>query len=497
MLDDGAIEAAPQYADHPIGTRSAAAGMAIPLQDVSGLEDHLRHIATQIETLRRPCPFEGDVATLRRDLGEIKRTLAEAMPRCAVEVLEDQIRSLSSRVDRGRDGTDGVALAGVELRLARVCDALNRLAPAENVAGLEEEVAALARKIDVVASHGTDPATMQQLETAISELRRVSERVASGDALTKLATEVRTLADKIDRFDTAVSGMDAVSALERRMEALGGTLTEYAANVGRSAAPNVEALMHNVSERLERLQAVRADQAAFDHLEEQIVRLTEKLEASDNRMAHLGDIERTLADMFLQIEDTRAGAIEAAERAAKAAAREFTVAEAGEQVAVELLQRDLMDLRENQSDSDRRTQQTLESVHGAVQRMVDRMAGMDFSRPADLRSGAAPVEAAVAPPPSRAVTVADRPHPRRRARPRRWRRRPPGAAFSTRDRPCAGERAAPIDPTLPADTPLEPGSGAPRGRPGTTPAERIAASEAALGPSSPVPRRSGARRQTS
>jgi localization factor PodJL len=43
----------------------------------------------------------------------------------------------------------------------------------------------------------------------------------------------------------------------------------------------------------------------------------------------------------------------------------------------------------------------------------------------------------------------------------------------------------PINPDLPPDHPIEPGSGAPRGRP-ATPAERIAASEAALGPIKPA-----------
>jgi localization factor PodJL len=49
--------------------------------------------------------------------------------------------------------------------------------------------------------------------------------------------------------------------------------------------------------------------------------------------------------------------------------------------------------------------------------------------------------------------------------------------------PVADRR--PIDPSLPPDHPLEPGSGAGRGRGGHSPADRIAASEAALGPSRP------------
>jgi hypothetical protein len=46
-----------------------------------------------------------------------------------------------------------------------------------------------------------------------------------------------------------------------------------------------------------------------------------------------------------------------------------------------------------------------------------------------------------------------------------------------------GERR-PIDPNLPPDHPLEPSTAA-RGRIGNSPADRIAASEAALGPAKP------------
>jgi localization factor PodJL len=445
--------------------------LGIPLQNVSGLEQQLRAITQQIESLRRPCAVETDVAALRQELAGIRQTLADAMPRCAVEVLETQIRALASRVDRGRESSDGIALAGVERRLASVCETLNRLAPAENLAGLEEEVGALARKIDTVATQGTDPATMQQLETAIAELRRVSERVASGEALTKLANEVRTLSEKIDRFDYAGSGRDALSALERRMEVLAGTLTDYATNVSRSSVPDVEALMKGVSERLERVQSMRAEQDALEQIEAQIGRLAEKIDASDERMAQFGGFERTLADLFMQIEDSRAGAIEAAERAAKVAARELTTAEAADQAAVELLHRELADLRGLQSESDRRTQDSLEAVHETMRRLVDRLSSRDAHKSGNTAvQTAEPVLPAtgspsIAPP----AAPASAPAPASSVR----------ASQLPALRPAPAERRT-LESDIPADTPLEPGSGPPQGR-GASAAERIAASEAALG----------------
>jgi localization factor PodJL len=57
------------------------------------------------------------------------------------------------------------------------------------------------------------------------------------------------------------------------------------------------------------------------------------------------------------------------------------------------------------------------------------------------------------------------------------------AAAAKAQRPAPARERPPIDPNLPPDHPLEPGSAI--GRTGSSPAERIAASEAALGPARP------------
>ena len=63
-------------------------------QNLSGLEDQLRQINAQIETMR-PCSLDSASETLRDDLAEIGRMLKEAMPRKAIEALETEVRSLA------------------------------------------------------------------------------------------------------------------------------------------------------------------------------------------------------------------------------------------------------------------------------------------------------------------------------------------------------------------------------------------------------------------
>ena len=83
--------------------------------DFSSLERHLFKITSQIEALRRPDGIEQSIAAFRVELAEIRTAITEAMPRRAIESIENEIRSLSRRIDDTRQsGTDAQALAGIE-----------------------------------------------------------------------------------------------------------------------------------------------------------------------------------------------------------------------------------------------------------------------------------------------------------------------------------------------------------------------------------------------
>ena len=76
-------------------------------RDLSGLEEQLRKITDQIETLRKP-GVEQAINALRDELGEIGHSLNEAMPRRAIDTIEKQIQGLNQRIAEGRQaGVDG------------------------------------------------------------------------------------------------------------------------------------------------------------------------------------------------------------------------------------------------------------------------------------------------------------------------------------------------------------------------------------------------------
>ncbi len=431
-----ALDGGPQAAAPAPQWRQPQPQAQAPAPDLSGLEQHLRQITSQIASLHQP--YEDALTALRSDLAEVARALTEAMPRRAIEQLESEVRSLAQRVDRSKQGggADPHALAALEQGIAEIREALRHLMPAENLAGFEEVVRGLSHKIDQISSTAHDPGAFQQIEHAIHSMRTVVQNVASDGALSQLAAEVHGLSQRVEHAAAAAAqntGSDALAKLEMRL----GALMES----GRSVPPELEESIRSLSERIDRMQTSQgaqlshSDQLVLAGLEDRIVKLAEKLDASDQRLNNLASMERGIADLLVMLEEMRNGSRGPRVGAAPAAE---APAPKPEPARVE---------------------------------------------PPAIAPSAPPAPAHLPP-----VHHLEAP-------------RPPEKVFSTipaaaptpapqQAQPPRPQDRKPIDPNLPPDTPLEPGAGMPRIKPGS-PAARIAASEAALGSAKPAAASSG------
>ena len=446
-LDGGPVAAAaPPVAAAPVAPPATAPAHWGSGADLTGLEQQLHHINTQISSLHQP--YEDALGALRGDLAEIAKALTDAMPRQAIEALETEVRALAERVDRTRQaGADGAALGSLERELAEVRNALRSLTPAENLAGFEEAVRSLSHKIDQIAASGHapqgDPMAFKQLEQAVVSLRGVVSNVASDGALSQLAAEVRGLGAQFERA-TAESSTEALAKLEARIAAL--------MESGRAVPPELEGSVRALSERLDRMQLSQGDQLALGALENRIAKLSEKLDASDSRLGHLEAIERGLGDLLVYLEEMRSGGSRGfrappTEPSPAPAAPQRPAPEAPAAAPMPAVAQSPLDLIPE-----------AEPPRPAMHAPPEQAPAPQQLQP--LAPRAAPVEVEPLPPPESARQLAPRQMPR-------------------------GPQRQPIDPNLPPDTPLEPGSGAPRHKPGSA-AARIAASEAALGNARPM-----------
>jgi localization factor PodJL len=431
--------------------------------DISGLEEQLRQMTARIETLRPSSELEKAIAGLRTDLADIAHSLTEALPRRALESLEIEVKALGQRIDRSRQaGVDASALAGIERGLAEVHQALNALTPAEGLVGFDETVKALGGKIDAIAGKD-DPGALPQLEAAISSLRGIVSHVASDDTLNKVAEDVRALSAKVDGLASSSPNTPTLAALENRIDILASALNA-STEAGHAVPRELEKLLSSLIEKLERVQLSQTDHAALTHLEDRIAALVKRLDASDTRLGMLENVERGLTDLLMYIDQLR----DEAALGAKPAAFAASPVERGPGYV---------------KQSQRQVQETLdgESVTAALAEHQSMIEGAASAEPPKVAAEPTPPARAPSPPqlPVDETVQADAAAAPVAAEP--W----PRPALPEPQPQRAAAARTPIDPSLPPDHPLEPGS-ASLSRNAPSAADRIAASGVATSAKPPV-----------
>jgi localization factor PodJL len=478
--------------------------------DFSSLERHLVKITSQIEALQRPDHIEQSVAAFRSELAEIRNVITEAMPRRAIESIENEIRSLSRRIDDNRQsGTDGQALAGIERALNEIRQALRSLTPAEQLAGYDEAIRNLGAKLDMILRASDDPSTIHQLEGAITALRSIVSNVASNDALARLSEDVRMLSSKVDLVTRSDGHGDSFAVLEQRIAALTSSLESREQRPAASHnTEQLESALRTLSDRIDRMPVGNDNASAFAHLEQRVSYLLERLEASsENRGGNLGRVEDGLQDILRHLETQHANFAALSENSRSAAAP-------SDSGIVDIVKRELSDIRFSQSEAGRHTQDSLEAVHNTLGHVVDRLAMIEGdlravrTQPVAPQPETPPLPAYV-PPQVTSPRVAMAPQPKPElpnpvAAPEQFAAAPREFHAASAPTPPVAPAAAPkaigeilvptqprvaIEPDLPPDHPLEPGT-RPSAR-AASPTERIAASENAISgipasPSAPV-----------
>ena len=468
--------------------------------DFSTLERHLVKITSQIEALQRPDKIEQSVAAFRGELAEIRNVITEAMPRRAIESIENEIRSLSRRIDDTRQsGTDGQVLANIERALNEIHQSLRSLTPAEQLAGYDQAIRNLGTKLDTILRASDDPSTIHQLEGAITALRSIVSNVASNDALMRLSEDVRILSSKVDQVTRSDGHGDSFAILEQRIAALTSSLESRERRPAASDnSEQFEGALRALSDRIDRMPVGNDNASAFAHLEQRVSSLLERLETStEPRAGNLGRVEDGLQDILRHLETQHANLAALSESSRSGTAP-------SDSGVVDIVKRELSDIRFSQSETNRHTQDSLEAVHNTLGHVVDRLAMIEGdlrtvrTHPVAPQPETPPAQApAYAPPQAAAPRVAMAPQPKPElpnpvaepehfaAAPREFHAAQPPVlpavapkAISEILAPQAAQPRVVIESGLPPDHPLEPGT-RPTGRT-ASPTERIAASENAI-----------------
>ena len=247
---------------------------------------------------------------------------------------------------------------------------LGQLGPDERASAIDETIATLLAR----AGKFGDKAS---LEVLLRSAQNQSPPVQPSNSHAETAPKVRTLfqkpqepafLDKIEkRFADLASKIDQV-----QQQLVSGAESSF--RLPAADAQSLEALVRNLSERIEAAQSPDAGHNATEALQQQIVQLSERLEHRDSGLAALPAIERSLQALFDHIEDTR----RSVETTALKAAHEATAAvlAAGEHAAPAAV-REIAALASLQEQADQRARNTLDTLQKTLEKVAGRLSQVE------------------------------------------------------------------------------------------------------------------------
>lgn len=304
--------------------REAAAPAAAPA-DFSGLERQLKAMADEMQALRKSGLQNETVSALRAEVAELSAKLGELAPRRSLESIERAIENMALRIDRAGGARNDETLTEVVDALHEIRSALADVRPAESFVSVEKDLHSLSSKLDNLGTRGIDGSAVARLQEQTAEIRDLLSSALPSEALHALVEQIEVLVAKFEERrgepDSAI--VDVLTAFDRRIESLSDRI-----EAASRQAPPVPAF-DDIRQRLDDLQEAiaRADTAPNERMEATLRTLAQKVDATEERLGTLGAIERGLAELLGQLEETRASAQDTAETAAKAAVRQMAAAE--------------------------------------------------------------------------------------------------------------------------------------------------------------------------
>ena len=490
---------------------------AVPRRAIESIESEIRTLSRRIDDTRQSGIDGQALAGVERALGEIRDTLRSLTPAEQLAGFDDAIRNLGGKIDLiVRSSDDPNTLQKLEGAITALRAIVSNVASNDTLGRLSEDLHALSSKVDQLAQSGGD--SFAALEKRIAELTTTlegRERPAQDDRSDHIEGALRALSDRLDHLPDNNDNSSAFAHLEGAVRAISDRLDQLPASHDNSAAfDHLAGAVGALSDRLDQLALSNDSSAALAHLEQRVSYLLERLEKSalDSSAGHLGRVEQGLQEILRHLERQQSSI-------ATLTTPDRSTAASFDSELVDTLKRELSELRFSQSETDRHTQDSLEVVHNTLGHVVDRLAMIE----GDLRSvRAAPTSAqAVTPqaapqqPPMPRAAAPVQPASPSQSRPELP--NPAAAQFVAAPRQFGVPPAEPaatmipktisdildshgvpetrvlaasavetrvpsprtvIDPELPPDHPLEPGT-RPHGRI-ASPSERIAASENAI-----------------
>ncbi len=405
-----------------IAALSQSLGGHAPKDAITSLEAAVRDLSAKVAASRDGGLRDVVLAPVERLARDLRAALKELDPRSAVKDLDREIRALGRNIENvTTQGMDADALRRIQEQTTEVRDLLvaaaTRPLPADRTERQGAERQAAERQAAKPQSDAQTPVQARSPEptadtVALADLRSMLNGLQPAKGVEVLEQRVDALAAKIDAAIAGQLQPGVIDELSSRIENVHASLVTRLAEpaapppdlapveamihglIGRFDSMrqdagdlrSLEAMVHRLAAKLDDAHDQHADAEVFGELQAQVAKLAARIDRSDAGLTAIVSVERSLGELFAQLEETREATINAAEGAARTAARDTLRAamldtglpgRQGTSLAdetVEHVTQELHELRAAREIADQRLNVILTAVNQTLEQVVARLA---------------------------------------------------------------------------------------------------------------------------
>ena len=365
---------------------------------LADVEHRLTALAHRVDQIAQSGPgelqgrIEEQIARLAEKVEQVASSDGQSAFRDQLSELQHRIEVTEQIASQAQNETPN----GLDRQLAQIGDRLDSvqeisLRTAEQAATsvvqsaqtefrqIEGQMRQLLEQIE--GDSGIDPEIQQSISRLMEQTSALSQDVKQIKIEAASETDVQSVRSMVDNLSNIVEQQfsnathdQAFSALEQRLNEVSTRLEQTIASPQQNEhVANLEQKVHEIDARLARAQVDSQSNELITALGQQIDGLAQRVSQSEEQHSGVQAIEKSIAQLFENVEQTRALAMEAAEVAKQGGPG----GDAGDGSTFSALEQGLQALKASAENADQRNQETLEAVHDTLEKVITRLVALE------------------------------------------------------------------------------------------------------------------------
>ncbi|MXQ13785.1 tetratricopeptide repeat protein [Microvirga makkahensis] len=340
------------------------------------IESEIEHLKGKIDRIAETGIDRSVIEFLGSQIVDMRHDLSQRAEPRQIERLSEEVNTLGRQLaDLRLHQVGRNDFSALKASLENVCAALNRTIAVQEASDVPSQLDSMSRDLAELASRSA-PAPLN-LDPITDQLALLTERMegfsesrfqpseALNDMIERLSSQIQAVADKEARSQDSL--MKRFDRIEEELQQVGQQVDNA----------SMEQMLRSIDEKLDR---VPLKPLSLDLLEEQIASIAERLAQKSDE-----PLQKILDETTGHLRNLHNDAAGIAERAAKAALQSFQ-GNFPDAAGLDALKQGFVELKALQIRADRKTQETLRAVNGALETLASRLTeqGVPAHRPGSI-----------------------------------------------------------------------------------------------------------------